>query len=223
MASNYIQPGKTLTLVAPYQRDTGLGALVGSIFGVALQTVANAVAGEFAVAGVWELTKVGSQAWTQGAKIYWDDGNKRCTTDSSAGPLIGTATAAVASGAGDVLGTVRLDGSAHQIGSLGGSIIPSATVAAAGSVQGDAAAVATGFTLVSAADGTKGVLLPAAAAGKVVIIKNNVAAALKVWPASGDAINAIAANAALSMASLTSAVFTAYDATTWYTSPLVPS
>lgn len=98
-----------------------------------------------------------------------------------------------------------------------------ATVAATGSDQAGAASVDVGFTLVSAADGTKGVKLPAAAAGKRVEIKNNVNAVLKVYPATGDAINAIAANSALSMAALTSAVFNAYDDTTWYTTPLVPS
>ena len=40
--------------------------------------------------------------------------------------------------------------------------IPSATVAATGTVQADAALIATGFTLVSGADDTKGVKLPAA-------------------------------------------------------------
>jgi len=101
--------------------------------------------------------------------------------------------------------------------------IPSATVAATGSTQGNAAAIATGFTLVSAADATKGVLLPAAAAGKVCIIKNNVNAVLKVWPNTSDAINALNADASMSLAALTSAVFVAYDATTWYTVPLLPS
>jgi len=101
--------------------------------------------------------------------------------------------------------------------------IPSATVAAAGSVQADAAAIATGFTLVSAADATKGVKLPAAAAGLVCIVKNNVNAVLKVWPGSSDAINAIAADNSFSMAALTSCIFVAYDAVTWYTVPLLPS
>ena len=101
--------------------------------------------------------------------------------------------------------------------------MPSATVAAAGSVQGDAAQIATGFTLVSAADGTKGVLLPAAAAGLVCFIKNNVAAALKIWPSTGDGINAVAVNSAFSITNLTSVTLIAYDATTWYSIPLVAS
>jgi hypothetical protein len=35
---------------------------------------------EAALVGVFDITKVGSQAWTVGAKVYWDDTNKRCTT-----------------------------------------------------------------------------------------------------------------------------------------------
>jgi hypothetical protein len=103
--------------------------------------------------------------------------------------------------------------------------IPTATVAAAGSVQGDAAALAEGFNLVTAADDTKGVLLPSAVAGMVVIVKSSVSnKILKVWPATGDAINAIAANSAMSLASgPTVAMFVAYDATTWYSLPLLPS
>jgi len=103
--------------------------------------------------------------------------------------------------------------------------LASATVAAAGSSQSDAAAIAEGFTLVTAADATKGVKLPAAAAGKVCVVKNSDAAnaVLKVYPDTSDAINALSANAALSMAAKTSALFVAYDATTWYTVPLLPS
>lgn len=104
-------------------------------------------------------------------------------------------------------------------------IIPTATVAAAGSTQTDAAAIATGFTLVSAANATKGVLLPAAAAGLVCIVKNIDAAnaMLKIWPAGTNVINALSASAAFSIAAKTSVILVAYDATTWYSVPLLPS
>src|SRR5262249_31331308 len=103
--------------------------------------------------------------------------------------------------------------------------VPTATVAAAGSAQGDAAAISTGFTLVSAADGAKGIVLPTAAAGLVCIIKNVDAAnaILKIYPAAGDAINALSANAAFSIAAKTSVILVAYDAVTWYSVPLLPS
>ena len=112
---------------------------------------------------------------------------------------------------------------AANVVSTGDLYIKSATVAAAGSTQANAAALAGGFSLVSGADATKGVLLPAAAAGRVVIIKNNAAAVLKVWPSSGDGINAITVDSNFTMASLTSCMYVAYDATTWYTVPLVAS
>lgn len=102
-------------------------------------------------------------------------------------------------------------------------VVASASVAATGSAQGDAAAILPGLTKVTAADGTKGVVLPAAVAGLVCYVKNSVAQILKVYPASGDAINALAGDAAISMAASTSAVFVAFDSTTWYTIPLLPS
>jgi len=101
-------------------------------------------------------------------------------------------------------------------------------VAAAGSAQGDATAataVAPALLHGTGADGTKGIKLPAAAAGKVYYVKNSDAAnaVLKVYPASGDAINALSADTAISMAAKTAAVFVALDATTWYTFSLLPS
>lgn len=103
--------------------------------------------------------------------------------------------------------------------------IPTATVAAAGNAQGNAGALVAGFMLVTAADDTKGVVLPAAVAGRICIVKSTVSnKILKVYPASADAINAIAADSAISLASgPTVAIFVAYDATTWYTIPLLPS
>lgn len=98
-----------------------------------------------------------------------------------------------------------------------------AAVAAAGSVQGDAAALSEGLNVVSAADATKGVILPAGAVGKEVWVKNNAAAVLKVYPATGGAINAVAANGAFSMASLTACLFKASATGQWYTFPLVAS
>ena len=47
--------------------------------------------------------------WTVGAKVYWDDTNNRCTTVATDNTLIGVAVEAVASGAGDTIGRVRLN------------------------------------------------------------------------------------------------------------------
>lgn len=101
--------------------------------------------------------------------------------------------------------------------------IPVTTVAAAGSIQGDAAALSEGFNFVTGADDTKGVLLPAAVAGMRVIIKVDTGNDLKVWPATGDAINAIAANSAMTVVDDVCFELIALDGTTWYTLPLLPS
>ena len=106
---NYVQPGNTITLTAPYAVASGDGLLVGSIFGIASGTAAIGDPVETALAGLFDLTKVGSQAWTVGAKVYWDNTNKRCTTVSTDNTLIGVAVIAVAGGAGDTIGRVRLN------------------------------------------------------------------------------------------------------------------
>lgn len=107
--SSYKSPGDCLTLVAPYARaSAGLGAKVGAIFGVSTTDVGSGDEGVFCVSGVHEILKVGSQAWAQGDRIYWNDSSKYCTNDSAAGMFIGVATEAVGSGAGETTGTVKL-------------------------------------------------------------------------------------------------------------------
>ena len=113
--------------------------------------------------------------------------------------------------------------SAGDITTTGGLYLKTATVAATGSTQTDAASVSDGLTLVTAADGTKGIKLPAAVAGRTVILKNGAAAILKVWPASGDGINAIAVDSNYVLAANTSSLLVAYDSTTWYSVPLLAS
>ena len=108
MATNYIQPGKVLDFDAPYDRTTGQGFQVGSIFAVALGTALSTVAIRGQIDGVWTLAKTSAQAWTVGQKIYWDNGNKRCDSDSTVGMLIGVAQAVAANPSST--GNVRLNG-----------------------------------------------------------------------------------------------------------------
>ncbi len=105
---NAVQNGEFITVAAPAAVTSGDGVLVGSLFGVAVADAASGADVTLAMTGVYALTKVGSQAWTVGAKIYWDNSNKRCTTVTTSNTLIGVATAAVGSGAGDTVGNVRL-------------------------------------------------------------------------------------------------------------------
>ena len=107
---NYVQPGNTITLTAPYAVTSGDGLLVGSIFGVAASTAASGDPVETALEGVYDLKKVASQAWAVGDKIYWDNTAKNTTKTLTSNTLIGVATDVVAGGATDLIGRVRLNG-----------------------------------------------------------------------------------------------------------------
>lgn len=109
-----------------------------------------------------------------------------------------------------------------------GSIVsgPVTTVAATGSTNTDAAPIsaATYICVVTAADATKGVILPAMVDGQTIKVKNNAAAVLKVYPFSGAAINGLTATTgSLNMAANTLADFTRTSATQLYSTPLLPS
>ena len=98
----------------------------------------------------------------------------------------------------------------------GRPVLDVGTVAAAGSVQGDAGALTDPVTYVTAADGTKGVVLPAVSAGLVMVVYSTVATSgLKVYPASGDDINDGSANAAITIEGKSAAIFVGLDSSSW--------
>ena len=70
----------------------------------------------------------------------------------------------------------------------------------------------------------KGVILAAPVAGTVVIVKNTVAAILKIYPNSGAAINGLTATTgSYNIAASTSTILVAQSATQWYSIPLLAS
>lgn len=97
--------------------------------------------------------------------------------------------------------------------------------AAAGSTRADATALTASFSWVTGADATKGVVLPAPTAGRVIAIKNDdtANAVLKVYAPGSAQINGVAGSTAFSMAAKTACFFVAYDATDWFSIPLVAS
>jgi hypothetical protein len=99
-----------------------------------------------------------------------------------------------------------------------------AAVSAAGANQGAATALTKTVNIVTSitASTADGVALPSAAAGLYATVINTTATALKIYPASGDAINALSVNALFTLPAYTSIQLYAKDATTWYTqTPLV--
>jgi len=105
---NYVQPGKTLTLTAPYALTSGQGALVGAIFGVAKTDLASGASGEFQTEDVIDLTKAAGVAITQGALVYWDNAARNVTTTAGSNKVIGAATQAAAGA--DPTARVKLTG-----------------------------------------------------------------------------------------------------------------
>ena len=97
--------------------------------------------------------------------------------------------------------------------------------AAAGSTRADATALTASFSWVTAADATKGVVLPAPTAGRVIAIKNDdtANAVLKVYAPGSAKINGVAGSTAFSMAAKTACFFVAYDTTDWFSIPLAAS
>ena len=94
----------------------------------------------------------------------------------------------------------------------------SASPAAAGSTVADATAMTAMNNTVTAADGTKGVLLPVAVANKtIVVINTNASNALKVYAVTGSQINALGSTVAYSVTPGQVAIFIARSATLWYT------
>lgn len=219
--------GETIDYTPGSAVSAGDVVVQGRVVGIAPQAIAASVKGTLDVTGIWNVPKDVTNFSSVGLPVYWNatgdpyggTAGSGCATRNARGnTFMGfcVETAGTTTGDCDVL--------LHSPNKPFDTTV-SATVAATGSAQGNAAQVDLGFTLVTGADATKGVLLPVAEAGRICIIKNVDAAnaVLKVYPASGDAINALSANASLDMAAKTSALLVAYDSTTWYSVPLLPS
>lgn len=103
---NFVQPGDVVGVTAPYAVTPGAGVLVGSLFGVAINTAASGAEVEIATTGVFDLAKATGAAWTVGQRLYWDDSAKNLTGTAGSNKLVAVAVAAAASG--DAVGRARL-------------------------------------------------------------------------------------------------------------------
>lgn len=108
MATTYLAEGDVLTVTAPYAVASGVGCLVGSIFGVTLAAASSGAAVQIMTEGIWTLAKLSTDVNAVGELAYWDDTNKRVTESSSGNKLIGVFVATA--GNGVTTCTVRLNG-----------------------------------------------------------------------------------------------------------------
>lgn len=98
MSKNAVNDGLTIEFVAGTARSAGDPEVVGEIVGIHERTVA---VGEVAVLtrrGRFTMVILGTDTPAQGAKLYYDNGNRRLTTTASTHKLAGWAALAKASG-----------------------------------------------------------------------------------------------------------------------------
>ena len=97
---NFIQDGETITVSAPANLNSGDIVVVGSIVGVAAFTALSGADVEVQTEGVFELTKVTTDAINQGDKLYFDSGVGKLTKTAGTGskPLVGYAVTAAGNG-----------------------------------------------------------------------------------------------------------------------------
>ena len=108
MATNYIQPGDTLTIPAPAAVLSGGVVIAGDIRGIAQGDAISGAPVDVSTRGVWELPKVAANAFTLGAKVYWNGTDALATTTASGNTLLGVAVEAAAADTATV--KLRLSG-----------------------------------------------------------------------------------------------------------------
>lgn len=193
----------------------------GKIPGFSGGQTRDAVAAE---GGVYECMTDGTGR--VGDECYWDDTNKKITATANGNTRFGVMVAGptfLTSNTGPAADTDMAWVLHRPRGQAPGGV---STVAAAGAAIGNAAALNQGFNLVTGADGTKGVQLPALAGtlGVPVVVFNNTSnQTLKVYPPTLSTINELTANSNYNMVNYASAIFYPHNASAWYTVPKTAS
>lgn len=90
------------------------------------------------------------------------------------------------------------------------------SVSAAGTTQGTGTALTSDYNIVTTVAASAGVVLPTATIGRRIIVVNKGLNALSVYPASGATIDALSANAAISIPVAGWMEFNASTTTQWY-------
>jgi len=110
--SNYLHPGNTLVLVAPYEVNSGDCVQIGAIFGVAKSWASHGEKVEIITTGVFDVRKCPGQNWEVGEKLYWDAKNREFTNVNSGNCFVGIVIDPSA-GMSAELGRVKIFGLAH--------------------------------------------------------------------------------------------------------------
>lgn len=89
------QEGEILTLTPGAAVASGIGYLFGvSLFGIAVNDVANGVPGEFITQGVVTIGKTSALAIAVGDRVFWDSTNKVVNKTTTSQQCVGIAVEA---------------------------------------------------------------------------------------------------------------------------------
>lgn len=178
---------------------------------------AVAIAGGAAAAGAYDG---GAVTITGGAGPAAGNVGGAVTILSGAGDgTNGTAGAVVidSSGTGNVKGAITIGTNAASLTLGKMPRFPFTTVAANGANQATAGTLSEGINLVTGADNSKGVVLPACVNGKtVIVISQTTDKTLKIYPPTSKQINGAGANNAITLAANGTALLMSEGANAYY-------
>ena len=97
MATNFIQPGRHITVTAPTGGAlSGEGVLIGTLFGIAQYDAAEGAEVEILTEGVVDIGKTSALAISVGDRLFWDATNKVVNKTATAQVCVGVAVSAAA-------------------------------------------------------------------------------------------------------------------------------
>lgn len=109
MATNYIQPGKLITIAAPAALTSGQALQVGKLACVASTDAASGAQVVVSVEGVHIVPKKTGTAWTQFQQLYWDNTAKEFTHTDATGDNDPAGKAAAPAASADASGLVLIN------------------------------------------------------------------------------------------------------------------
>lgn len=105
---NFVSEGRLVDITAPSGGVTsGVGVLIGTLFGVATVTAAEGETASILTSGVVEIAKTSALAIDVGDRLFWDGTNKVVNKTSTAQQQVGVAVSAAANPSATVKMLIR--------------------------------------------------------------------------------------------------------------------
>ena len=89
--NNFTEEGLSFPFTAPYALTSGQGVLIGALFGIAAVDGAQNAVIECQTIGVFDISKEPALAISAGARVFWDNTNRRITTTATSNYQVGIA------------------------------------------------------------------------------------------------------------------------------------